>query len=93
MFPIWLHVLKYYLKLTSSKHEVTCGTAINACAVAALWAAFIALLLFLLIPSKSLGSFKLLWFGAFLRCVVPVVHGAWFRDAQFVIPCHLQQCT
>ncbi len=29
---------------TSSKHEVTCGTAVNACAVAALWAALPALL-------------------------------------------------
>ena len=63
MFPIWLHVLKYYSTViwnlervdscTSSKHEVTCGTAINACAVAALWAAFIALLLFLLIQSQT----------------------------------------
>ena len=67
MFPIWLHVLKYYcnLKLTSSKHEVTCGTAINACAVAALWAAFIALLLFLLIQSFQA---VMVWSMSPMRC-------------------------
>lgn len=91
MFPIWL--LQYCnLKLTSSKHEVTCGTAINACAVAALWAAFIALLLFLLIQSQS-GVFSSCYGLEHFSDVLLLVHGAWFRDAQFVIPCHLQQCT